>query len=125
MSLYHKDVFLPRRIRESFLQLTRNGHGIQTLVASRHAENAAKTDRYGVIDLPSQMTFDTMEIVEIEHDGNKCVKAVIREVGQEKNRVFVLMPICLGQWLVKTVWWNLASDNHRTLNRSVYAKANI
>lgn len=120
MPLYHRDVFMPRRIRESFLQLTRNGHGIQVLIASCHAENAAKNDRYGVIDLPSQMTFDTMEIIEIEHDGKKCVKAVIREVGQEKNIVFVVMPICLGQWLIKTVWYNLASDKHHTLKRHLY-----
>lgn len=123
--LYHKDVFMPRRVRESFLQLTRNGHGIQTLVASNHARNAAKNDRFGVIDLPSQISFDTMEIIEIEHDGKKCLKAVIRENGQEKNRVLVVCPIALGQWLVKTVWINLADDNHRTLKRHMYVASPV
>lgn len=114
--LYHKDVFLPRRIRVSVPT------GIQRLNYSQHARNAAMNDRYGVIPLTDRIDFGTMEIVEVEHDGRKLLKTVLRENGQEKNRVFVVVPIPNG-WLVKTVWYNLASDTHRTLNKSAYVKA--
>ena len=113
MHLYHKDVFLPRRIRVSVPS------GIQKLQYSPHAINAAKSDRYGVIPLTDTVDFGTLEIVEVEHNGRQLVKAVLRENGQEKNRVLVVMPI-RGEWLVKTVWFNLANDKHRTLNRGVY-----
>lgn len=117
--LYHKDVFMPRRIRESFLQLTR-GRESHWLRHTKHAIKAANSDRYGVIQLPPVISFNGMEIIEIEHDGKKCVKAVVREVGQEKNRVFVVVPETLGLWTLKTVWYNLASDKHSTLKRHLY-----
>lgn len=112
MPLYHKDVFLPNHVRESVPS------GIQRLNYSHHARNAAMNDRYGVIPLTDRIDFGMMEVVEVEHDG-RLQKVVLRENGQEKNRVFVVMPKP-GGWLVKTVWFNLASDRHRTLRRELY-----
>ena len=62
---------------------------------------------------------DTCEVIEVEHNGNKCTKVVVREVGTEINRVFVLIPE-RGLAIVKTVWYNVASDNHQTLKRWLY-----
>jgi hypothetical protein len=116
MGLFHKDVFMPKRVRGSV------PNSIIRVKYSRHAENAAKNDRYGVIPLTPTLNIGTMEIVEVEHyDRGGLVKFVAREVGQEKNRVLVVMRAETG-WLVKTVWYNLASDNHSTLNRSLYER---
>jgi hypothetical protein len=120
MKMYHRDVFMPRGIRKQFTQLKCDASTVHYFEYSQHAKNAAQNDRFGQIELTSRLTLDTMELIEVEHDGNKIVKVVIREVGQEKNRVWAIIPTGRGKWLVKTVWINLANDKHRTLNVTPY-----
>lgn len=122
MKLYHRDVFLPTSVRKQFTKMKGDSYTVHHFVYSEHAKYAGNSDRYGRIELTERLVLDTMELIEVEHDGNKIVKVVIREVGQEKNRVWAIIPMGRGQWLVKTVWINIASDSHKTLNVAPYEK---
>lgn len=114
-TLYHKDVFLPKRIRGLVPS------GVKQLTYSQHALNEAKKDRYGVISLPSQVEFVKCELIEVDTLYSKFVL----RMGLDNTRDLVIVVIPTDDkkiWLVKTVWINLKSDKHETLNRSIYAK---
>lgn len=72
--------------------------------------------------MTATLDISTMEIVEVEHyERGGLLKFVVREIGQDKNRVIVVQRTISG-WLVKTVWYNLATDQHSTLNRGLYVQ---
>jgi hypothetical protein len=111
MTLYHKDIRLPNELK--------NLGTIKFVpVYSRHALEAANTDRYGLIKLPSSVTFNGSNIVEAEvEDG--CKKLVIRVAYNDRlDIIIVFIPETL---VVKTVWFNAKNDKHYTLDRSEYS----
>lgn len=111
--LYHHDVYLP----EGYEQPIFEGR----LRYGPHARNAAITDRYGPIALPPWFSAANGRLIEVEFDDelNKVIKQVWRQPLDE-TRDLVLV-IGLGGF-VKTVWANLRSDAHRTLNKSRYVR---
>jgi hypothetical protein len=118
MPVYHKDVFLPRRIKGMVPA------GIKAIQYSNHALQESKLDKYGQLPLPVMLDFATTEIVEITTDGDKAHKIVVRHsLKDSRHLCLVLIPTeCKRTWLAKTVWCNLATDNHDTLNKSNYVR---
>lgn len=112
--LYHKDVFLPRRISKS---LPKN---LRTLVYSNHAISESKKDKYGKFDLPYQILFNEWELIEAELTSDSVTKIVIRKpIDNDRSLCLAVIP---SNNLVKTVWINLNSDTHKTLNKNIYVK---
>lgn len=111
--LYHKQLGFPLGLIESVC-------GDYTLRYSHHARKAALNDRYGVIKHPPVRLIVTPEwVVEIEVTGNRAQKMVCRvPYDGERDLVIVLHP----DGFVKTVWFNLRADSHRTLDLSKYDK---
>lgn len=123
MILYHPEVFLP----DFYVKPT----GDVLLKYTAHARRAARTDRYGMIDIESMdvLDLDEVEVVEIGVDNGAVVKYVVRG-GYDNEHDIVLVLVAMMEpsrtWgtkraVVKTVWLNKKSDTHRTLDRKRYA----
>ena len=111
-SLYHKDVFIPPFAQKPVFE------GI--LVYTQHARHAAKSDRFGVIDLPVVFRSKEAQLVEAEvSDDGILIKQVWR---QKFNHNYDLILVITRQGCVKTVWLNSNRDKHRTLNTSNYVQ---
>ncbi|KWA83924.1 hypothetical protein WL29_21395 [Burkholderia ubonensis] len=112
--LYHKDVYAPDVIFRS--------PGVVRLRYSRHAEDAAFDDRYGDLTcyLTPYMDFDTAEIVEVELDveGQICKRVARFQVEED----LVLVVVASADGFVRTVWGNLVTDRHKTLDRRKYVQ---
>lgn len=111
--LFHKDVFAPAAVfRSPGVMRVRYGH---------HAVSAAETDRYGDLSrhLRPYVDLDEAEIVEVEVTDGHISKRVIR-VPLPNDLVLVLVVMADG--FVKTVWGNLATDTHKTLDRSKFVQ---
>ena len=111
--LYHKDIGFPSvNLPEGIYELKKY---------SNHAMRAAKDDRYGEAKkLPSHVDMSQADLVEIEVNNNKVIKAVVRTHYDDKlDLIIVFMPQTHNNF-VKTVWFNEKVDQHRTLNRSAY-----
>jgi hypothetical protein len=113
--LYHKEVRIPPELR------TRAAFK-GTLKYGRHATQEASLDRYGNIALPSSFDSDSADLIEVEWDKLKrqVTKCVWRQaLDPDRDLVLVVIP---DTGFVKTVWINLKTDKHRTLDRSKYTK---
>lgn len=88
-----------------------------------HAIEAAKNDRYGQIDLNKikSVTIEKNRVIEVETDDltGQIRKFVLRIPYDEKKDVVVVFVVPEG--VVKTLWFNLKSDQHRTVNLRRYA----
>ena len=109
--LYHKDVFLPELVREDT---------VVRLRYSRHAQAEADSDRYGHISLPQRL--DTRDAVLIEAEVDPHRKEVLKRVyrtklDEKRDMVLVVQP----DGLVRTVWVNLATDKHGTLDKRKFS----
>ena len=118
MALYHKDVFMPRRIKGMVPT------GIKQLTYTRHARQACSDDRYGVIPVIStlDLNISLVDIVEVEVLHKQVNKIVVRVmIRPNLHAVLVLLP-CENkqQMVVKTCWINTADDKHETLRRNMY-----
>lgn len=115
--LYHREVYWPIQIERI------SPKGNIPLIYTRHAEYAAKTDRYGKITLPDFLNCDKSLCFECEIN-NEEKKFVYRTHYDAKyDLVIVIMKSKVVGWVVKTVWLNLKSDNHKTLAKKNYATA--
>lgn len=112
MTLYHKDIYIPKQIQSIPFQKV-------SLRFSNHAILGAKSDRYGQIELWDCICFSGNDIIEAEVIENRLIKIVVRVFYN--NRFDVCYVICPENLIVKTVWLNDRSDCHSTLNRSKYA----
>jgi len=99
-------------------------HGNLVLVYSEHAIKAASEDRYGPLPLFSSVEFDAnLDAVEVTFENGEPVKAVLRIPLDDKlDLIYVVLRPAGGVALVKTIWGNLASDGHRTLDKSKYVR---
>lgn len=111
--LFHTEVGLPKW----FTAPT----GRVALRYTAHALRASADDRYGEIRVFKTMTLDRLDIIEIEAEGRNVTKILYR--GRLDNERDLCMAVIPGRttWTVKTVWVNLRTDAHRTLDRSRYA----
>lgn len=116
MELYHADIRLP----DGFQPPTERVR----LCWTRHADNARKDDRYGEIPKFDTIPLSKFEVIEVGMNGNNVAKIVMRgHYTKDVDVIFVLIPdyTCWhGPWTVKTVWQNLRTDSHKTLDRSRY-----
>jgi len=114
MPLYHKDIGLPKVSLPT---------GQFTLDYSSHAREEAVVDRYGNIKLPRVIDTSKAEVIEVETDTSGKVSKVLYRMQLDERRDICMPVIPRGLKLfVKTVWVNLRSDRHKTLDRSKYAK---
>jgi hypothetical protein len=109
MNLYHFEVGFPKQVVYI--------HGVLHLNYSRHAIAASLGDRYGVVVLPKTLDVERAKLIEIEVCGNLVIKSVYRiELDAERDLVLVVG----RDGFVRTVWVNLKSDTHRSLDRRKY-----
>jgi|SRR6478735_2929614 len=112
MDLYHSEIRLP----DGFVKPT----GRVPLRWSRHADGARLNDRYGEIRRFQSATLDRLDVIEVGVENGRVVKILFRgRYDDERDVCMVLMPL-RDAWLVKTVWVNLNSDAHKTLDHSRY-----
>ena len=111
--LFHKEIGFPDvKLPEGKYELRKY---------SQHALRAAQDDRYGEAkSLPKSIDMSRADLVEIEVENNKVVKAVVRtDYDNRLDLVIVFMPETHNNF-VKTVWFNEKTDQHRTLQRWKY-----
>jgi hypothetical protein len=111
--LFHKDVFMPVSAQSPVFQGKLN--------YSLHALNAAKSDRFGNITLPEMFSVENAVLIESElsDDGARVLKQVWRSPLDDKRDLVMAIT---RDGKVKTVWINLRSDKHRTLDASKYVR---
>lgn len=93
---------------------------------SHHARRAANDDRYGAIELPEFLDSRFAMLIEAEAENgpngpNSLVVKQVWRIRLDDRRDLVLAIQRDG--LVRTVWINLKSDTHNTLNRKKYVAA--
>lgn len=111
--LYHAEVRLPEGYRHP--------RATVTVQYSNHAMMESRRDRYGSITLPESIDLSNFDTVEVEVIGGRVHKIVVRgALDSQRDVVYVLMPKAGRPWFCKTVWVNLRTDSHRTLDRSRY-----
>lgn len=112
--LYHREIGLPPGAANLWA-------GVLSLEYSQHAQRAAREDRYGRLELYPEIEFEPSDVVEIELQEGEAVKAVLRiPLEDGRDMVFAILRPEAGRARVKTVWCNLGSDAHKTLDRSKY-----
>lgn len=86
-----------------------------------HALKESKQDQYGQITLPAIFNASEARLIEADFcsDKDRVIKQVWRQ-PLDKTRDLVLVISEGGK--VKTVWINLKTDKHKTLNTSRYVK---
>lgn len=95
---------------------------VVSLEYGNHAFRESREDRYGIADLPGSIEIAPEDVVEVLVENFQPAKAVVRFPYDDRMDL-VLVVIPRGEKLfVKTVWFNLASDNHRTLRLAPYSK---
>ena len=99
--------------------------GALPLKYSRHAMSEALNDRYGVLPVSAFprafIPGAGWTVVEVEsNSAGQLVKFVIRRNVYYDPRSLVL--VVLADGTVKTLWTNLASDQHKTLDSSKFSR---
>ncbi len=119
MSLYHSEVFMPAVVQKQLPT------GVVIPCYGPHANTAALTDRYGKIHLSPIVSLNGSQLIEAELDGgNNLVKFVVRcHYDETRDIIYVFCPRRGNNVFVKTVWLNLKTDKHRTLDKNKYARA--
>lgn len=112
-TLYHKDVFLPSSVRA----LPARAYSPSI---TRHATEAALSDRYGKITIPASLTFSGREVVECEICEGSVRKLVVRLPYDGARDAVYVIGFDSGKCFLKSVWLNLSNDCHCTLDRSRY-----
>ena len=86
---------------------------------STHAKREALNDKFGVCTFPKTVNFAKVQVVEVEVLDNHITKFVIRgSMDSSRDLLLVVNP----DGFVRTMWINLKSDNHRTLNVNNYSR---
>ncbi len=113
--LFHREVYLPPEVLNMAAVTVH-------LKPTRHAIEAARSDRYGSINMPSAITFCGKDVIEIETEDNKVNKLVVR-LSYDATRDVVY--VFLTDGTLKTLWVNLKTDKHSSLKRHLYTLAPI
>lgn len=115
MKLYHADIRLPDGFRLP--------NRVITLSHTRHARAARSNDLYGYIPPIPVLDLGQCETIEVGIENGRVAKVVVRtQLDDTRDVVLVLIPHQPKPdvWTVKTVWCNLRSDTHKTLDRTRY-----
>lgn len=104
--------------------IARLGNEKLPLRYTRHAMREALNDRYGVLpstSFPQVFRWsDNWSIVEAESTNNVLLTKFVVRRAVDANRSLVL--VILADGTVKTLWTNLNSDNHSTLDSSKFSR---
>jgi hypothetical protein len=111
--LYHKEVGFPSAARALVGRK-------YVLALTSHAQEACKTDRYGIIYPPRAVEIKTHNIVELEFSKGEVVKILVRAPYNARHDVLIAFVPDGDGGRVKTLWLNQKSDCHLTLDRSKY-----
>lgn len=111
--LYHKDIGFPDDVN-----LPRGFSPVVQLRYGGHAREESLVDRYGELKLPRAIDVRKGEIFEIGVTGTTVTKMAVRLSYDEKKDIVIVFIPSTG--FVKTVWANLKTDQHKTLNRARY-----
>lgn len=115
MTLFHSDIRLPT----GFVAPTNR----VSLRWSRHADEARLSDRYITIPRFKTATLGRLKVIEVGVQAGKVVKILFRgRLDDDHDVCMVLRPAGKDNWTVVTVWVNVVSDAHKTLDRSKYVK---
>jgi len=120
--LYHAEVCWPRRIRS---QLPK---GEKQLQYTQHALRASLNDRYGEICLPIAVNLESENVYIFEAEEirkGKIEKVVFRMPLDSRRDICMAATPKRGALIVRTVWINLNSDPHKTLDRTKYFNGNL
>ncbi len=116
MSIYqfHVEVNMPERYKAPIYE--------GPLKYRRHAREEAQMDRYGSIPLPAVFDASKAQLIEVDFDTDvdKVVKQLWRQPLDDKRDIVMAI---MEDGFVRTVWVNLRTDKHRTLNRAKYVRA--
>ena len=90
-----------------------------TLDYGHHSRLEAQNDRYGPMKLPQEFHAAGARLIEAEvlAETKEVVKQVWRAALDARRDIVIVM---LPNGRVKTVWVNLRSDKHRSLDHSRY-----
>lgn len=90
------------------------------LMYGAHAYQESHADRYGIAELPGSIEILPQDVVEVQVENFTPVKAIVRFPYDDR---LVLVPQPNARtFFVKTVWFNQASDSHRTLRLAPYSR---
>ena len=115
---YHKDIYLP-----DDLNLPRGFQPVISLRYGDHAREEAMKEKYGILNLPKRIDLRTVDMFEVATAPGSMVinKVCIRMPHDEQKDIIIVISLPSG--FVKTVWANLKSDKHKTLNASNYVQS--
>ena len=115
--LYHTDLYVPSRVRA---QVRKTGQAVPTY--SQHAIDESYKRR---VVLPDLIDFTKCEPFEIEtkKDGT-IIKVGYRTRYQHAPKSDLIVIIHPSNNYVRTAWVNQQTDQHATLDTSIYEKAN-
>lgn len=89
---------------------------------SGHAKEQAREDRHGPFTLPKRIDLEKAKAVEVTYEHGLLTKVVLR-VDYDARRDLVIVLRSSG--VVPTVWGNLKSDIHKTLDRSKFTSPEV
>lgn len=111
--LYHYKVGFPQNLKVP--------DGTYKLKLTNHAKRALIEDRYPIAPmLPGKINTSRCLLVEVETDEKDVVKLVYRIPVHPQLHLVVAGYFFAQEFVVKTVWGQLANDNHSTLDRNKY-----
>lgn len=82
-----------------------------------HARFEAQVDRYGKINLPKTIDLSKFKAIEMEAEGTRVKKILFRGTLDERRDLCIVLQ---ADGYARTVWVNLKTDKHRTLDRTKY-----
>ncbi|WP_434715727.1 hypothetical protein [Paraburkholderia sp. A3RO-2L] len=107
--LYHFQLSIPKPYRFPCFQ--------GELTYSGHAKHEARSDRYGHIELPVRLEPKCAKLIEVETVDGVVVKQLWRQPLDATRDIVMAVT---NEGMVKTVWVNLRTDKHRSLDASRY-----
>lgn len=114
-TLYHKEIGFPEDIN-----MPPGFSPVVDLKYGSHAREEAMADKYGQMKLPHRVDVRKGEIFEVGVVNNTVTKLVARFSYDQTRDIIIVISTRDG--FVRTVWFNLKSDQHKTLDRSKYAR---
>ena len=114
MDLYHYTLGFPHKFNPNV--------GTVQLTYTRHAIQAATTDRYGAIQLPASLKTGSAVCIEVGLINHQVAKLVYRMHYSSALDLCIVVVPNGPNFRVLTVWLNLKADQHETLNTEKYCK---
>ncbi len=109
MDLYHFEIGFPRGFKAP--------QNTMKPKYGNHARWEAQCDRYGHIELPETLDLSKMKVIEIGVEHGRVAKILFRGSLDATRDLCIVVQ---SNGIVRTVWVNLKTDKHSTLDRTKY-----